>query len=211
VQDNSHRYVDVDEDMEGEDDRTMQVAPADDEDNDLEEAEEDEEDEDEDEDAQGDTDEENTIHLKPPEERAEIEQEIAELEEAVPELTEDYRIVDRLGTGTFSSVYKAVDINYEQWDNKPWKGIHPPASSAYYQSAPRPSGSKVFVAIKRIYVTSSPERIRNEIAILEDCRACRHVSQLITAFRQGDQVVAIMPYQRNEDFRVRTDVFQSSI
>jgi cell division control protein 7 len=47
-----------------------------------------------------------------------------------------------------------------------------------------------------------PERIRNEISILEDVRGCRHVSQLITAFREADQVVAIMPYHRNEDFRV---------
>lgn len=48
-----------------------------------------------------------------------------------------------------------------------------------------------------------PERIRNEISILEDVRGCRHVSQLITAFREADQVVAIMPYHRNQDFRVR--------
>ena len=31
---------------------------------------------------------------------------------------------------------------------------------------------------------------------------CRHVSQLITATRYFDQVVLIMPYHRNEDFRV---------
>jgi len=29
---------------------------------------------------------------------------------------------------------------------------------------------KVYVAIKRIYVTSSPSRIENEISILEDLR-----------------------------------------
>jgi len=36
---------------------------------------------------------------------------------------------------------------------------------------------------------------------MEECLGCRHVAQLITAFRHLDQVVAIMPYQRNEDFR----------
>ncbi|EJD01680.1 kinase-like protein, partial [Fomitiporia mediterranea MF3/22] len=148
------------------------------------------------------TDEEMTILLKSPEEREEIEDEIADLEDAVPQLTEDYKIVDRLGTGTFSSVYKALDISYEaKWHNSCWQGRHPPSSSARYQSTPPTSGSKVFVAIKRIYVTSNPERIRNEIMILEDCRGARHVSQLITAFRHRDQVVAVMPYHHNDDFR----------
>ncbi|KAG5650090.1 hypothetical protein H0H81_000808, partial [Sphagnurus paluster] len=151
---------------------------------------------------QEEVDEEMTLQLKTPEERAEIEEEIADLEAKVPILSTDYKLIDRLGTGTFSSVYKAIDLGYhEKWDNQPWHGHHPPSSSAYYQSEPRPQDSKVFVAIKRIYVTSSPERIRNEISIMEDCRGCRHISQLITAFRHDDQVVAIMPYHRNEDFR----------
>ncbi|KAG6831976.1 hypothetical protein H0H87_003119 [Tephrocybe sp. NHM501043] len=163
------------------------------------------EDEDIDEDQNIDTedvDEENTIILKPQEERREILEEIVDLEEKMPELAKDYKIVDRLGNGTFSSVYKALDLGYHtKWYNDPWQGHHPPSSSAHYQSASRPPDSKVFVAIKRIYVTSSPERIRNEISIMEDCRGCRHISQLITAFRVNDQVVAIMPYHRNEDFR----------
>ncbi|KAG6876157.1 hypothetical protein C0992_000649 [Termitomyces sp. T32_za158] len=149
-----------------------------------------------------DVDEENTISLKSREERLEIMEEIADLENRMPQLGNDYKIVDRLGTGTFSSVYKALDLGYHsKWDNDPWHGHHPSSSSAYYQSAPKNKNSKVFVAIKRIYVTSSPERIRNEISIMEDCRGCRHISQLITAFRVNDQVVAIMPYHRNEDFR----------
>ena len=156
-------------------------------------------------------------------------------------------MVDRLGTGTFSSVYKAIDLKYDEWDNKPWKGHHPPQSSAYYQSAgpsyrgrggrgpgigkdkgrdkdkarkdeagldpnamavelSEPSGkareSKVYVAIKRIYTTSGPERIRNELAVMQSCRGCRHTSQIITAYRYLDQVVLVLPYQRHIDFRV---------
>jgi cell division control protein 7 len=150
-----------------------------------------------------DSDEEMSIMKKSAEDQQEIEEEIRELERAVPHLSDDYKLLDRLGTGTFSSVYKAIDLAYhDKWDNTPWHGFHPPSSSAHYQSVPRPAGTRVFVAIKRIYVTSNPERIRNEIAILADCRGCRHVSQLITAFRHEDQVVAIMPYHRNDDFRV---------
>ncbi|KAL0576963.1 Cell division control protein 7 [Marasmius crinis-equi] len=156
-------------------------------------------------------DEENSLLNRPPEEQQEILAEISELEQALgPRLINDYRLIDRLGTGTFSSVYKALDLHYHtKWDNKPWHGHHPVSSSAYYQSEPRPSDSKVFVAIKRIYVTSSPDRIRNEISILEECRSCRHVSQLITAFRERDQVVVVMPYQRNEDFRSDQEYFMA--
>jgi cell division control protein 7 len=146
------------------------------------------------------TDEENTLMLRPTEEREEIEREIHDLEASVPQLDDGYRIVDRLGTGTFSSVYKAVDLRYQQCDNRPWLGQSSHTSSASFSAIA--SESKAFVAIKRIYVTSNPERIRNEIHILEDCRSCRHVSQIITAFRKDDQVVVIMPYHRNVDFRV---------
>lgn len=164
----------------------------------------DSEEEDEEEETGDETDEELTIYLKSHEERAEIEEEIIDLEAAVPALVEDYKIVDRLGTGTFSAVYKAIDLGYhEKWDNSEWHGRHPSTSSAYYQTVRHPPQSKVFVAVKRIYVTSGPERIRNELSIMEDCRGCRHVSQLITAFRHQDQVVVIMPYHKNDDFRVR--------
>ena len=147
--------------------------------------------------------EEKTILLKPPDEQEQIAEEILDLEEAVPQLHEDYKIVDRLGTGTFSSVYKAIDLWYHaRWYNSPWHNRHPSNSSAHYQSEPRPKSSKAFVAIKRIYVTSGPDRIRNEISIMDDCRGCRHVSQLVTAFRHYDQIVVVMPYHKNDDFRV---------
>lgn len=163
-------------------------------------------------DAQAETDEEMTIFLKCRDEQEEIEEEIADLEAAVPQLSPDYKLIDRLGNGTFSSVYKAIDLGYHnKWDNSPWHGLHPPSSSAYYQSLPHPRETKVFVAVKRIYVTSGPERIRDEISIMEDCRGCRHVSQLITAFRQHDQVVAIMPYHRNQDFRVSVLAYDSAL
>ena len=166
---------------------------------------------DEDVDADGETDEEKTLFLKPPDEQQEIRLEIANLNNAVPSLSEDYAIIDRLGTGTFSSVYKAIDLAYNsKWDNTAWHGYSPPMSS-HSHSVSYHHGSKTFVAIKRIYVTSSPERIRNEISIMEDCRGCRHTSQLITAFRHHDQVVAIMPYSRNEDFRVRKLAYFGSL
>lgn len=100
-------------------------------------------------------------------------------------------------SGTFSSVYKAIDLRYDEWDNTPWLGVPEDGWPPEYTSRRKP-----LVAIKRIYATSMPERIRNEISMLEDLRGCRNISQLITAFREEDQVVVVMPYHKSADFRV---------
>ncbi|PIL37510.1 hypothetical protein GSI_01204 [Ganoderma sinense ZZ0214-1] len=155
----------------GDDERPMKVEQVDDEmlfsdensgdedmDNDAE-GDDPESEEDEEEETGDETDEELTIYLKSHEERAEIEEEIIDLEAAVPALVEDYKIVDRLGTGTFSAVYKAIDLGYHnKWDNSEWHGRHPSTSSAYYQTIRHPPQTK-------------------------------------------DQVVVIMPYHKNDDFR----------
>lgn len=52
--------------------------------------------------------EEFSIITKDQEEQQDIIEEIKDLEDAVPELVDNYRLIDRLGTGTFSSVYKAI-------------------------------------------------------------------------------------------------------
>jgi cell division control protein 7 len=149
----------------------------------------------------------STLQHKSPDEQDEILCEITDFTQAVPHLSGNYKLLDRLGTGTFSSVYKAIDLNYHRYDNSAWLGHHPPESSAHYQSQKKAEGRKAFVAIKRIYVTSGPERIKNELVIMELARGCRHVSQLVTAFRCEDQVAVVMPYHRNDDFRVRMSAF----
>lgn len=97
------------------------------------------------------------------------------VERAVPGLLGKYHLVDRLGegalrsfalhaakadyepsTGTFSSVYKAIDLQHSAYDNSQWQ--------------PMVRKGKVHVAVKRIYVTSSPFRIQNELEILHDLR-----------------------------------------
>jgi cell division control protein 7 len=67
----------------------------------------------------------------------------------------------------------------------------------YVQQRRRPR----YVAIKKIYVTSSPSRILNELELLNDLKRCESVCPLITAFRHTDQVVAVLPYFRHTDFR----------
>ncbi|TNY24011.1 kinase-like domain-containing protein [Rhodotorula diobovata] len=109
------------------------------------------------------------------------------VERAVPGLLGKYHLVDRLGEGTFSSVYKAIDLHHESFDNSSWQ--------------PQARKGKVYVAVKRIYVTSSPTRIQNELEILHDLRGARNVAYLIDAIRHEDQVLAVMPFNRHQDFR----------
>ncbi|KAA8566221.1 hypothetical protein EYC84_008821 [Monilinia fructicola] len=116
---------------------------------------------------------------------------------------------------TFSTVYKAEDLLYEHYDND-WD-LEEKEQSAW-TSPPvkkrRTGGArdvmneynqqrrgKKYVAIKKIYVTSSPTRILNELDLLNDLRGCDSVCPLITAFRHTDQVVAVLPYFRHTDFR----------
>ncbi|GAA5850959.1 hypothetical protein JCM8547_009142 [Rhodosporidiobolus lusitaniae] len=120
-------------------------------------------------------------------ERYAIGLEMDGLEKAVPGLSSKYHLVDRLGEGTFSSVYKAVDIQHHTFDNSSWQSMQ--------------KKGKVYVAIKRIYVTSSPIRIQNELEILKDLRGSRNVAYLIDAIRYEDQVLAVMPFNRHQDFR----------
>lgn len=148
------------------------------------------------------TDEENTIKLRAPSEQREVEEEIRNLEVAVPRLADDYRLVDRLGTGTFSSVYKAVDLHHTKWDNSVWfkqQERDALAAGIPFKRNPR---QPILVAVKRINTTSSSMRIMNEIELLDLAKGSRNVTHIITAFRDKDQVVAIMPYYRSQDFRV---------
>ena len=113
--------------------------------------------------------------------------------------------------GTFSSVYKAEDLLYDHYDNSWDIDYKDEARWAAPPSKKRRTGHgnhdigpvrPKYVAIKKIYVTSSPTRIQNELELLHDLSGCDSVVPLITAFRYQDQVVAVLPYFKHVDFRV---------
>lgn len=121
-------------------------------------------------------------------------------------IEQKYRLVDKIGEGTFSTVYKAEDLCYDQYvngwdcDNKEaGKWSSPPLKGKSQSHMKR--HSQKYVAIKKIYVTSSPARILNELDLLHDLKGCECVVPLITAFRQEDQVVAVLPYFKHVEFR----------
>lgn len=125
-------------------------------------------------------------------------------EQSFKNITQRYRLLNRIGEGTFSTVYKAEDLLYDHYDNT-WdpdanKENLNSVSLGAKQTSSRSTKAK-FVAIKKIYVTSSPLRILNELELLHDLRDSPNVCPLITAFRHQDQVIAILPFFQHKDFR----------
>ena len=115
--------------------------------------------------------------------------------------------------GTFSSVYKAEDLQleYDDYDNSWDIDYKYEARWAAPQSKKRRTGHgnhdiepvrPKYVAIKKIYVTSSPTRIQNELELLHNTSGCDIVVPLITAFRYQDQVASVLPHFEPVDFRV---------
>ncbi|KAJ2619418.1 Cell division control protein 7 [Coemansia sp. RSA 1358] len=167
------------------------------------------------------------------------QEEIEELERLIPDLSEKYRLLGKIGHGTFSTVYKAIDLHHERYDNSSWTMIFNSDSSgqevgtsnegaaknsddaASASASASASGDEQLqhgdckrrrtdstfqrrsrvVAIKKIYVTSTPKRIINEISILNDLKGSRYIAPLVTAMRKNEQVIVVLPYFRNDDFR----------
>ncbi|KAI7878911.1 kinase-like protein [Lichtheimia hyalospora FSU 10163] len=128
---------------------------------------------------------------------------IEEIDRKVKRLREYYDIKYKIGEGTFSTVYKAIDVRYDQYNNEQWEQQLLNAHRLVDPNVDEKSISATskLVALKRIYCISSPTRIANEISILQDLRGCTCVAPLITAFRQAEEFFIVMPFIEHEDFR----------
>ena len=158
-----------------------------------------------------------------------VKEDIEKFEQSFKGIGERFRLINRIGEGkvrslsvvkqahqlyvrrflgTFSTVYKAEDLLYDyywnDWDQDSTDSQHwlsPPIKKNKNYPSPAPHKRARYVAVKKIYVTSSPSRIQNELELLNDLRCCKAVCPLITAFRHEDQVVAVLPFYRHQDFR----------
>lgn len=125
---------------------------------------------------------------------ASIVEEMQEFKASFRGLKEQFELVDKIGAGTFSSVYKAIDKSFDKYENS-WVRHCIPEDYDTDESKPK------YVALKRIYVTSSPNRIINELNLLHELRGSNRIVPLITALRDRDQVVAVMPLLPHTDFQ----------
>ena len=109
-----------------------------------------------------------------------------------PGLSQKYKLMDKIGEGTFSSVYKALDL--QDLTKKSFANFGWMSQMEYKRKHP-------LVALKLIYVTSSPQRILNELQLLHNLIGCPNVAPLVDALRYEDQVIAVLPYYKHADFR----------
>ncbi|KAF2730074.1 kinase-like protein [Polyplosphaeria fusca] len=130
-----------------------------------------------------------------------VADDMARFEDSFVGINKRYRLINRIGEGTFSTVYKAEDLEYNDYQNRWDIDERDESKWASPKTLRKQSRRAHYVAIKKIYVTSSPIRIFNELELLHDLRDSPFVCPLITAFRHMDQVVAVLPYFQHRDFR----------
>ncbi|XP_029930885.1 cell division cycle 7-related protein kinase isoform X1 [Myripristis murdjan] len=101
-----------------------------------------------------------------------VEMDIEYLYKAVPQLTEFFHIIDKIGEGTFSSVY---------------------LGEAHMQD-----GRRERFALKHLIPTSHPIRIAAELQCLTVAGGRENVMGVTYCFRKEDHVVIVMPYMEHQ-------------
>ncbi|XP_063199787.1 cell division cycle 7-related protein kinase isoform X1 [Chroicocephalus ridibundus] len=103
-----------------------------------------------------------------------IKRDIENLYEAVPQLVNVFKIKEKIGEGTFSSVYLAT--------------------------AQLQTGREEKMALKHLIPTSHPLRIAAELQCLTVAGGQDNVMGVKYCFRKNDHVVIVMPYLEHESF-----------
>ncbi|KAM6327368.1 cell division cycle 7-related protein kinase [Podargus strigoides] len=103
-----------------------------------------------------------------------IKKDIEKLYEAVPQLVNVFKIKEKIGEGTFSSVYLAT--------------------------AQLQTGYEEKMALKHLIPTSHPLRIAAELQCLTVAGGRDNVMGVKYCFRKNDHVVIVMPYLEHESF-----------
>ncbi|XP_019733405.1 cell division cycle 7-related protein kinase isoform X2 [Hippocampus comes] len=101
-----------------------------------------------------------------------VESDIEALYKAVPQLAKTFRIIEKIGEGTFSSVYLG--------------------------EARMPDGRREVFALKHLIPTSHPTRIAAELQCLTVAGGRENVIGVEYCFRKEDQVVIVMPYMEHQ-------------
>ncbi|KAI1883289.1 hypothetical protein AGOR_G00243670 [Albula goreensis] len=105
---------------------------------------------------------------------SEVKMDIECLYEAVPQLSKYFYITDKIGEGTFSTVYLA--------------------------EAEMKSGAREKFALKHLIPTSHPVRIAAELQCLTTAGGKENVMGATYCFRKDDHVVIVMPYMEHQAF-----------
>ncbi|XP_036072093.1 cell division cycle 7-related protein kinase isoform X1 [Oryzias melastigma] len=101
-----------------------------------------------------------------------VQMDIEHLSKAVPQLAKVFNILDKIGEGTFSSVYLGEALMRD--------------------------GRKELFALKHLIPTSHPTRIAAELQCLTVAGGRENVMGVTYCFRKDDHVVIVMPYMEHQ-------------
>lgn len=91
-------------------------------------------------------------------------------------IRDKYEPLQKIGAGTFSTVYKAIDIKHSKNEMR-------------------------YVALKNITRTSAPNRVAEELKFLKIFNGSQNILGLISCKRFEDQIILVTPYFEYIDFR----------
>ncbi|CAH1785729.1 unnamed protein product [Owenia fusiformis] len=112
---------------------------------------------------------------------ADVEEDIEKLYNYIPEVEEIFTVLDKVGEGTFSSVYLARLKKHPEVDQ--------------------------YFALKHIIPTSHPSRTENELRCLQQLRGVNNVIGVQWCVRHKDHVVIVMPYFQHGRFQDGVKLF----
>ena len=123
--------------------------------------------------------------------------------EKVPQVRENFSVVEKLGEGTFSKVYKAVRLPpKEDDDDQQQQQSTPPSSSS---SSSETAEARPSYALKYITPIVKPARVAKEIRFLRDLQGQSNVVQLVSCFFNAGHTVLVLPIHEHVRFQ---DVYQ---
>lgn len=120
--------------------------------------------------------------------------------EKVPQVRENFVVVEKLGEGTFSKVYKAVkrtSIGGDGSNSDDHHQLTPPHSD--------PAEGETTYALKYITPIVKPGRVAKEIRFLRDLQGQANVVPLLGCFFSAGHTILVMPIIEHEIFQ---DFFQ---
>ena len=104
-----------------------------------------------------------------------LDADIERLRLSVPSLLSSFRVTQKIGEGTFSTVFKAHPLD--------------------------PELSHLTVALKHIIPASKPQRTENEVKCLKDIDGRDNVCPVLSCIRENDHIVLVMPHVPHDRFQ----------
>ncbi|RHZ75991.1 hypothetical protein Glove_208g138 [Diversispora epigaea] len=120
------------------------------------------------------------------------ENNISQLLENFPDMKDKYKVIEKVGSGSYGSVYKALNLKYKNYrKTRSQQKRKNEETDDYYK----------YIAIKKIVAICGVDLIKNEISILKAIKGQENIIYLLSAFRCKDEIIIITPHYEFDIFK----------